>query len=149
MAFAECWRSHERDVLDHHLRRRRDWNCNDHLMHGVCQMSEHTSGPWFIKETSKGYDILKSDHPRDLIAILAYRESWAVEKANAHLIAAAPDLKEFAESVLIYSVEGETNQLWVSYATFQACVPTNSPLGSILLNIEAARQTAIAKATNT
>lgn len=73
--------------------------------------------------------------------------NWAEQDANAHLIAAAPDLKAFADSVLIYQVEGDDEHVWLRFGDQHICImKSNSAEGVALLKMEAARRAAIAKA---
>jgi hypothetical protein len=71
----------------------------------------------------------------------------AEDRANAHLIAAAPDLKGFADGVLIYGVEESTEFITLRFAGQDICrVRANSAEGVALLKLEAERRAAIAKA---
>ena len=58
--------------------------------------TKHTPGPWEVKDGDNGYEI----HGANIIAAYVTDEPSAVcEDANAHLIAAAPDLLNLCELV--------------------------------------------------
>ena len=77
-------------------------------------MSKHTLGPW---EASEGYpsDIWHVDMPSRGYSVVVSRaeENWdmAVEEvqANAHLIAAAPDLLDALETLLLSTERDDMN----------------------------------------
>ena len=77
-------------------------------------MSKHTLGPW---EASEGYpsDIWHVDMPSRGYSVVVSRaeEDWdmAVEEvqANAHLIAAAPDLLDALETLLLSTERDDMN----------------------------------------
>lgn len=67
-------------------------------------MSKHTPGPWDIWETVHGYEICEPTKPsrHSHFASLGIGGfGWGEQKANAKLIAAAPDLLEVCKNVLI------------------------------------------------
>ena len=77
-------------------------------------MSKHTLGPW---EASEGYpsDIWHVDRPSRGYSVVVSRaeEDWdmAVEEvqANAHLIAAAPELLDALETLLLSTERDDMN----------------------------------------
>lgn len=60
-------------------------------------MSKHTPGPWFYAESEVGTPFVDSESVGDLSAVALPLDE---QKANAHLIAAAPDLLEALEDLL-------------------------------------------------
>ena len=58
-------------------------------------------------------------------------------------------LKSFADSVLIYIEEGDEEHIWIKFGgTVIACINASTAEASALLQMEAQRRAAIAKATN-
>ena len=53
-------------------------------------MSKHTPGPWYVSEKKGFYDVVIDD--RTAVAFVTDTGGKETEKANAHLIAAAPEL---------------------------------------------------------
>lgn len=110
-------------------------------------MSEatHTPGPWVIDERVP-WIIRPNLSSFDYIAAVPVSNSpnW---EADARLIAAAPDLKAFAEGVLVYTVEGDPEHVWLRFGGADIVVhKTTSAEGVTLLKMEAARREALAKA---
>lgn len=120
----------------------------------------HTPGPWAIHHDGKplfGYWHVRQD-PKDwdgmgyqaictLPASKAGTHYGEMFRANAHLITAAPDLKAFADAILIYQVEGDDDHVWLSFGGQNIVIhKTNSAEGIALLKMEAARREAVAKA---
>lgn len=64
-------------------------------------MSEYTAGPWVVGDHGVIYD----DKHRDAVCELNFKVS-AVDRANAKLIAAAPDLLEALQALLDYAESG-------------------------------------------
>jgi|SanBayMetagenome_1026888.scaffolds.fasta_scaffold00750_8 hypothetical protein len=60
-------------------------------------MSKHTPGPWFYAESEVGTPFVDSESVGDLSAVALPLDE---QKANAHLIAAAPDLLAALEDLL-------------------------------------------------
>lgn len=123
----------------------------------------HTPGPWRTFERPTGIEILCGDrHPPNRMPSAGIRVadvrfkrigrggSFArgkTDEANARLIAAAPDLKAFAESILIYTIEGAEDLLWLRIGKYPAVsFRANSAEATTLLGLEAARGAALAKA---
>ena len=80
-------------------------------------MSGHTEGPWFAVPYGDGNDtvICKDEAGNKRIAfmaipgsrdVMARRKAWAEIKANARLIAAAPELLEALDYIQGYQVGG-------------------------------------------
>ena len=75
-------------------------------------MSEHTPGPWSWEEvplpglgTNRWCEVLNGGHDE---AVLRHESSggptpWRIDRANALLIAAAPDLLEAAWAVILHA----------------------------------------------
>lgn len=69
------------------------------------KQSKHTPAPWFVDDEYYGNEIvIKAEDPGDdpwLIAELSLgiTQDFSQEKANAHLIAAAPELLEALERI--------------------------------------------------
>ena len=63
-------------------------------------MSKHTEGPWEVIEPENGLPVISANH-EDIAFIRAPSYAYGPEiKANAKLIAAAPDLLEACEWLL-------------------------------------------------
>lgn len=114
-------------------------------------MSEikHTSGPWNVTKSAcyTGHGV-SAGRKR----ICSINSNSALPKPerddNAHLIAGAPDLKAFADSILIHTVEGDENHIWLKFGSAGIVVHhIASAEGIALLKMEAARKAAVAKAT--
>lgn len=61
----------------------------------ICPKAMHTPGPWHSQNHGKGY-MVTSERP---VQVIAKTASTLEEKANARLIAAAPELKTALEIV--------------------------------------------------
>lgn len=61
-------------------------------------MSEHTPGPWEVARNGKTVNIPRGDKPCHGVY-----GAFCGTLANAHLIAAAPDLLEALEEIVIYA----------------------------------------------
>jgi hypothetical protein len=88
-------------------------------------MSKPTPGPWYVEGSKYDYDIIASEY-RTIAKVFEDRESKydpefkaGIGKANAHLIAAAPELLEAAKRVAsntYFSVDDEFEQLRAAIA---------------------------------
>jgi len=61
-------------------------------------MNKHTPGPWRVTKTIGETPAIESDHDQHFSVAIVPRKGPEMH-ANARLIAAAPDLLEFAEEV--------------------------------------------------
>jgi len=119
--------------------------------------AKHTPGPWEFG-SGDNYYVRADAYPKkfphrfkgdDLGDYLAYVGNRTDDfgEANARLIAAAPELKEFADSILIYQVEGDEEHVWLKFGPAHIVIhKANSAEGVALLKMEAARRAAITKA---
>lgn len=76
-------------------------------------MSEHTPGPWIVKERVAGFDILA---PKSVYAVAndPGGDFGVIEDLeDARLIAAAPDLLEALENLLETSTGQGTHEQWL------------------------------------
>lgn len=81
-------------------------------------MSKHTPGPWrieFVKDVSSGSvgsHIIRLGNEWEYLAFHKSGSTPDVEKANAHLIAAAPEMLEALENLLQFvdSIPDITNE---------------------------------------
>ncbi len=71
----------------------------------------HTPGPWQFKELSlgEGFEISGTEYSNNYALCSAVGKSW--EEADAHLIAAAPELLEALQSIMSSKVESNP-ELW-------------------------------------
>lgn len=70
-------------------------------------MSTHTPGPWLIEPTDTSKAIVTDDCVICEMAVWAYEHQKEIE-ANAHLIAAAPDLLEAAIALQVAAPLGQS-----------------------------------------
>lgn len=61
-------------------------------------MTEHTPGPWKVHARDEGYDI-RPKHGANITGDWGEGKGSIPNKANAHLMAAAPELLEAAEQI--------------------------------------------------
>jgi len=72
-------------------------------------MSKHTPGPWRYEEFGPNVIIKATKNPMLSVVHSLYQESREQTEANAHLIAAAPELLEALENLLkVHEGEGGT-----------------------------------------
>lgn len=64
--------------------------------------AQHTPGPWSVAEDARGRHWINAER----FCVTGPMGDHPVEKANAHLIAAAPEMLEAIEHVLIASEDG-------------------------------------------
>lgn len=110
----------------------------------------HTPGPWWVSPAPypEKLHVRRNSDRHPTLVCSVNRTADDEDIANARLIAAAPDLKAFAESFLIYQVEGDEEFIWFRVGGEDiACIRAESTQGNALLKVEAARRAAIAKAT--
>lgn len=62
-------------------------------------MSEHTPGPWRAETNGAGYWDIRT-RQRGIASIIPFPGTPSLDKANARLIAAAPDLLEALRALL-------------------------------------------------
>lgn len=118
---------------------------------------KHTPGPWTV-EDPMGPEILsivargeRAVYEWLHVAQMAAEPDEADDiprieaEANALLIAAAPDLLEFSEKLLIYKHEDD-DRIWLSFDGHSVGFEPESDAARVLLHIEASRRAAIAKA---
>lgn len=119
----------------------------------MSERAAHTPGPWTVRVGQKDSGPFDRttieagpEHSSEVIATVNMKILGSA--ANADLLAVAPDLKAFADAILIYTIEGDAgNRIWLRFGSLPAVAfKINSPAGAALLRIEAARKAAIAKA---
>lgn len=117
-------------------------------------MSEHTSGPWELSRNRGGktQGIHAKDGNGQRRNIVNWgglaRTATAETQANARLITAAPDLKAFADRIVICVVEGDESKLLLRFdGHLIYSFPANGAAAQGLLRMEGERAAAIAKAS--
>jgi hypothetical protein len=78
------------------------------------QRQDHTPGPWFLDEGAHGGDAtVMARESGDVVDIAAVRHRVGDDQtmADAHLIAAAPDMLEALKECLLYLNNDETRDL--------------------------------------
>ena len=74
-------------------------------------MIKHTAGPWLIGENRYDYDLIIRSANNDPVCSVIYAGYSKTEaRANARLIAAAPDLVEALKEMCSYTAELNPNQ---------------------------------------
>lgn len=115
----------------------------------------HTPGPWEIGERAWSYVHVEFDggghnytvvsDNRDCPVAFAPGDTDDDAAANAHLIAAAPDLLEALKSFAVYTVEDDIGAIYFSVNGQRAWVSIGSNIAPILLQLDAIQRAAIAK----
>lgn len=111
-------------------------------------MSEckHTPGPWYAQAAGSGETIWIGTNDVNVGCVPGYADH-PLNAANARLMASSPDLKAFAESIKIYTVEGDDDHLHVKINDrVVTVIPTRSPGAALWLDLEAQRKAVLAKA---
>lgn len=73
-------------------------------------MSEHTPGPWAVR---RGNDLEITSNAGNVEAVINSRKGSPTAEANAHLIAAAPDLLSACETALAYCYDNLAQEMWM------------------------------------
>lgn len=79
-------------------------------------MAQHTPGPWKAHIYQTHYVITAPDGPRSVMIVKTIRhpavldECWERQKADARLMAAAPELLEACEAALDFLVHGDPDK---------------------------------------
>lgn len=82
------------------------------------ERTQHTPGPWFVRNGDKGY-IIRNTRAETKDQIWGIASIWfqsggkaddSESEANARLIAAAPELLEFAQRFMRWSQKAEINK---------------------------------------
>lgn len=108
---------------------------------------KHTAGPWEVATEYPGELTIKTADGDWCIAG-CLPGGKPTEKANARLIAAAPDLLEALTTPVIHLVEGEEGFVFLTIDGVQiARLPSDSIAAAALLKWDASQRAALAKAT--
>ena len=95
-------------------------------------MTEHTPGPWKVHSRARGYGYVRDRSERPICGFGSGSLSNDESAANAHLIAAAPDMLEALQAML---------------KDPPATLDEPDPDGELIGKMRAIARTAIAKAT--
>lgn len=63
----------------------------------LSEQAKYTPGPWWVKYTTQGFTVWANCGPTSSIRVAACGHVETFDQANAHLIAAAPELLEACE----------------------------------------------------